>query len=55
MASYFVVATNGNGLYTREITEYSTTIYCDKQVAEFDTIAEAVAFIEKNDQFFYED
>lgn len=53
--SYFVVATNGNGLYCREVTEFSTTVYCDKQVAEFDTYKEAADFMDENDQSFYED
>ena len=39
--SYFVVATNGTGLYCREVTEYSTTVYRDRHVAEFDTYEEA--------------
>ena len=53
--SYFVVATNGTGLYCREVTEYSTTVYRDRHVAEFDTYEEAAVFMEENDEFFWED
>lgn len=53
--SWFVVATNGTGLYIREETKCSTTVYRDRTIAEFDTYEEADEFCNRNDQFYYED
>lgn len=52
--SVFVVATNGTGLYCREVTEYSTTVYADRYITEFDSYDEAAAFMDDNDQFYWD-
>jgi hypothetical protein len=54
-SSIFVVATNGTGLYYREVRDTDTTVYCDKEVTEFDTEAEAVAFCNAHDHEHYID
>ena len=53
MTSIFVVATNGTGLYYREILDTDTTVYCDREVAGFDTELEAVEFCNEHDEDYW--
>ena len=55
MSSIFVVATNGTGLYYREVRDTDTTVYCDREVAEYVTEAEAIRFCDLNDALYWED
>ena len=55
MSSVFIVATNGTGLYYREVRDTDTTVYCDREVAEYVTEAEAIRFCDLNDALYWED
>ena len=54
MSSIFVVATNGTGLYYREVRDTDTTVYCDLEVAEYVSEAEAIRFCDANDALYWE-
>lgn len=53
--STIIVATNGSGLYSREVSANDTTVYSDKEVAEFNTMKDANLFMDENDHNYYED
>ena len=55
MSSVFIVATNGTGLYYREVRDTDTTVYCDREVAEYVSEAEAIRFCDLNDALYWED
>ena len=55
MDSYYTVSTNGHGLVVREVREYDTVVYCDTEVATFDTWEEANQFAETHDSEYYDE
>lgn len=53
MKSYFDVATNGTGLYVREVRENDTTVYCDRVVESFDSESAAYDFANTHDEEYW--
>ena len=55
-SSIFVVATNGTGLYYREVQSTNTTVYADREIATFDTEMAAIDFCDQHDdKYWYDD
>ena len=53
--SVWVVATNGNGLYYREVRNTDTTVYADRVIVSFSTEWEAIEFCNEYDSGYYDD
>lgn len=50
MKTLYTVAHNHNGYaYIREVLENNTTVYCDRELGTFGTLAEAEVFVAEVD------